>query len=771
MTRKVLITAALPYVNNVPHLGNLIGSTLSADVFARYCRSRGYDVLYVCGTDEHGTATEVKAREEGVTPRALCDKYFAIHKTIYEWFGIQFDVFGRTSDPAHVAVTQEIFTRLDARGFITSQDVEQLYSERDGMFLADRYVLGTCPKCGYPDARGDQCERCGALLTPTELIEPRSALSGDTPLLKTSTHLFIDLPALQPALAEWFAERHFSENTTRTTDAWLARGLEPRAITRDLTWGVPVPKPGYEKKVFYVWFDAPIGYISMTGSASTPLSLDSHAVDGLREGHEQVIDQRERAIEYWWRDDHTELYQFIGKDNIPFHSVLFPAMLLGTGDEWVTVKHINTTEFLNFEGEKFSKSRGTGLFGDQAMSLGIPADVFRYYLLINRPEQADTNFSWNDFHAKLSGELVANLGNLVNRTLSFINQFCSGTIPAYARRDVDTAFRAELLNGAKQVEHELASVKLKDALKNVMRLSTIANGFFQRHEPWRTRSDAPAECSATIATLANTLVDLAIMIEPFMPRTAHAIAEQLATPLPRWSAIGSEHVTAGHRINENKPLFRKLEEDELRSLRVRFSNEDPVTQAAPKGSRAQACAPSNSASNDSALIENDAFLATELIVGTIIAVTKHPDAERLFVETIDLGLARGSRTIVSGLAGHYAPDDLLGKTVVVVANLKPAKLRGVTSHGMLLAAENEAGVVGVVTTDAPPGTVLAFADENARTPRRASRPDEPLPLITIDTFARLALEMRVDGLFCDGKKLTAAGRALHADKNVTGRVR
>ena len=726
MTRKVLVTAALPYVNNVPHLGNLIGATLSADVYARFCRSRGYEVVYVCGTDEHGTATEVKAREEGVTPKALCDKYYVIHKRVYDWFGISFDIFGRTSDHGHVAVTQDIFQRLDAGGYIQEQDVEQLYSEKDGMFLADRYVLGMCPKCSYPDARGDQCDKCGALLTPTELINPRSALSGDTPHIKKTRHLFIDLAALQPVLTEWLSTKKFSDNTTKTTDAWLARGLEPRAITRDLTWGVPVPKPGFEKKVFYVWFDAPIGYISMTGAAAIPSGAHGAA-----------------AIDYWWHDERTELYQFIGKDNIPFHSVLFPAMLLGAADNWIKVKHINTTEFLNFEGDKFSKSRGVGLFGDQAMELGIPADVFRYYLLVNRPEQADTNFSWLDFHAKLNGELVANLGNLVNRTLSFINQYFERTIPAFNLRDTDTAFRAEIQNAVVALTHEMESVKLKDALKNVMRISMLGNGFFQRHEPWKTRASAPEDCAASIATLANFLVDLSIMMEPFLPHTAREICRQLNTELPRWDALGQVHLTAGHHIHENKPLFAKLEDKDIVALRERFSGK----KDAPA----------------SIVAVPDAFHATELIVGRITAVEKHPNAEKLFVETIDLGPDRGSRTVVSGLAGHYVPEQLLERIVVVVANLKPAKLRGTESHGMLLAAENSDGIVGIVTTDADPGTMLAHAGETHGLSDNA--------LITIDTFAKIALEMRSDGLYCDGKKLTAAGHALHADKGLTGKVR
>jgi methionyl-tRNA synthetase len=703
--RKILITSAIPYVNNVPHLGNLIGASLSADVFARYCRSRGYETLFVFGTDEHGTATEVQALKEGLTPRQLCDKYYVLHKRIYEWFGISSDVFGRTSDPQHVPVTQHIFNQLDKNGYIIEQETEQLYSEQDKMFLADRFVLGTCPHCNYDDARGDQCDKCGRLLTPLELINPRSALSGSKPVLRKTKHLYIDLAQLEPKLRAWFADKHFSENTMRTTQSWLQKGLQPRAITRDLKWGVPVPKPGYEHKVFYVWFDAPIGYISMTPTDKQ---------------------------DYWWKDEKTELYQFMGKDNIVFHSVIFPSMLLGTGEDWTLVKHINTTEFLNYEDTKFSKSRGTGVFGDSAMELGLPADAFRYHLLTNRPETSDTNFTWSDFQGKLNGELVANLGNLVNRTTSFINQYYDGCIPVFEAREVDTAFWADVQNNITRITHEFESVQLREALHSIMRLSSVGNSFFQKHEPWRTRKDNPSEAAATIATLANFLVDLAILIEPFLPHTAAEICRQLNITLPNWSALTEpvDALRAGHKINENKILFNKIEDKQVEEFRTRFSGKQT----------------------------EDPFTATRLVVAKITHVEKHPNADKLFIEKIDMG--GEERTIVSGLAKHYEPEELVGKHVIVVANLAPAKLRGVESQGMLLAAENAAGEVGVITTQAPPGTVLSASGEQHST-----------AVIQYETFAQLALEAKEDGLYCNGKKLQAGSYELHTDKNTYGKVK
>jgi methionyl-tRNA synthetase len=366
--KRRLITSALPYVNNVPHLGNLI-QVLSADVFARFCRLKGYDTLYICGTDEYGTATETKALEEGLSPRELCDRFFAVHRDIYAWFGIAFDKFGRTSAPEHTEITQSIFLDLDRNGYIQQQTIEQLHCDSCGRFLADRYVRGVCPSCGYEGARGDQCENCGKLLEPTELKHPQCSTCGSTPHLKQTTHLYIDLPKLKPKLEPWLekasAQGFWAKNAIQMTQAWLRDGLKPRAITRDLKWGIPVPKKGFENKVFYVWFDACIGYVSMTA--------------GL--GAERGFDWKS-----WWQNpEEVELFQFIGKDNIPFHTVIFPSSQLGTGRNWTMLHHMSSSEYLNYEAGKFSKSKGIGVFGTDVMETGIPADICRFYIFWNRP--------------------------------------------------------------------------------------------------------------------------------------------------------------------------------------------------------------------------------------------------------------------------------------------------------------------------------------------------------------------------------------------------
>ncbi|TFH05759.1 MAG: methionine--tRNA ligase, partial [Spirochaetales bacterium] len=370
--KRRLITAALPYVNNIPHLGNLI-QVLSADVFARFCRMRGYETLYVCGTDEYGTATETKAIEEGITPRELCDRYYKVHDDIYKWFNVSFDKFGRTSTEEQTRITQDILLKLYENGYINERTTNQLYSEASDMYLADRYVRGTCPHCAYEEARGDQCENCGKLLDPSELINPRSAIDGSAPVMRETKHLYIDLPGIMPKLEAWMrtasAKGQWAKNAVQMTNAWIRDGLKERSITRDLKWGIPVPIEGFEKKVIYVWFDAPIGYISITATHTD-------------------------EWETWWRNpEDVKLFQFIGKDNIPFHTVIFPSSLLGSGEKWTMLHHMSSTEYLNYETGKFSKSKGHGVFGNDAVESGIPADVWRFYVYYNRPETSDYRFT------------------------------------------------------------------------------------------------------------------------------------------------------------------------------------------------------------------------------------------------------------------------------------------------------------------------------------------------------------------------------------------
>ncbi|EEB11468.1 methionine-tRNA synthetase, putative [Pediculus humanus corporis] len=461
---NILITSALPYVNNVPHLGNIIGCVLSGDVFARFCRLRGYNTLYISGTDEYGTATETKALEEGLTPREICDKYYKIHDAIYKWFGISFDYFGRTTTPQQTEICQLIFKKINENNYIISDVVEQLLCEKCDRYLADRFVEGVCPRCSYEDARGDQCDGCGHLINAPELIKPRCKMCKQTPVLRQSKQFFLDLPKIEPLLKEWIQQRwlDWSHNAREISKAWLNDGLKPRCITRDLKWGIPVPLEGFESKVFYVWFDAPIGYISITKGYTSEWK------------------------KWWMPDKNTKvnLYQFMAKDNVPFHSVMFPASLIASKENYVTVSNIFATEYLNYEDGKFSKSRGIGVFGNDAQETGIPADVWRFYLLYVRPESQDSSFSWSDLALKNNSELLSVLGNFINRALMFCEKTFDSKIPNMNLTDENY----ELVALVNRELHEYISViekgKLREGIRHLLSIARLGNQFMQSSQPW-----------------------------------------------------------------------------------------------------------------------------------------------------------------------------------------------------------------------------------------------------------------------------------------------
>ncbi|XP_019346961.2 methionine--tRNA ligase, cytoplasmic isoform X2 [Alligator mississippiensis] len=553
--KNVLITSALPYVNNVPHLGNIIGCVLSADVFARYCRLRNWNTLYVCGTDEYGTATETKAMEEGLTPRQICDKYHAIHARVYSWFGISFDYFGRTTTPQQTTIAQDIFGRLLERGFLRSDMVEQLRCERCQRFLADRFVEGVCPFCAYEEARGDQCDKCGRLINAIELKKPQCKICHDSPVVKSSQHLFLDLPKLEQRLEQWleqsWATGDWTANARFITRSWLRDGLRPRCITRDLAWGTPVPLDGFRDKVFYVWFDAPIGYLSITAN---------------------YTDQWER----WWKNpEQVELYNFMAKDNVPFHSVVFPCSLLGAEDGYTLVNHLVATEYLNYEDGKFSKSRGVGVFGDMAKDTGIPADVWRFYLLSLRPEGQDSAFSWADLLLRNNSELLNNLGNFVNRAGMFVCKFFGGCVPEMELSPDDKRLLARVGLELRHYTQLLDKVRIRDALRCVLNISRHGNQYIQVNEPWKRikGNDADRGRASTVTGVAvNMACLLSIMLQPYMPSISASIQDQLRAP-PACCVLPSAFVCTlppGHRIGTVTPLFQKLENDQVEALRKRF---------------------------------------------------------------------------------------------------------------------------------------------------------------------------------------------------------
>ncbi|GFQ00881.1 probable methionine--tRNA ligase [Phtheirospermum japonicum] len=580
--RNILLTSALPYVNNEPHMGNLVGCVLSADVFARYGRSRGYNVIYICGTDEYGTATETKALEEKCSPKEICDKYHAIHHAIYEWFEISFDEFGRTSSPQQTEVCQDIFKKLLENKWISENTMQQFYRGSCKRFLADRFVEGNCPfpGCNSDSARGDQCDKCGKLLNPTELLEPRCKVCGDTPRIQDTDHLFLELPLLRDKLEEYVNTASvaggWSQNAIQATNAWLKEGLKPRCITRDLKWGVPVPHDRLKDKVFYVWFDAPIGYVSIT-KCYTP------------------------EWEKWWKNpENVELYQFMGKDNVPFHTVMFPSTLIGTGENWTMMKTISVTEYLNYEGGKFAKAKGVGIFGNDAKDTNIPVEVWRYYLLINRPETADTHFKWDDLQSKLNNELLGNLGNFINRVLSFISKRpgsgYGSIIPDVngAESHPLTKLLAEKVgNYVERYIEAMEKVKLKEGLKIAMSISGEGNAYLQESKFWKLYNEDRSSCSVVIKTSVGLVYLLACLLEPFMPSFSRKVLKQLNMPVETQISFCEEKgdieraktpwqiIPAGHKIGTPLPLFTELKDEEVESLKLRFagSQADRIVKA------------------------------------------------------------------------------------------------------------------------------------------------------------------------------------------------
>ncbi|KAF2246667.1 methionyl-tRNA synthetase [Trematosphaeria pertusa] len=557
--RNILVTSALPYVNNVPHLGNIIGSVLSGDAFARYCRGRGLNTLYIGGTDEYGTTTEAKALVEKCTPQELCDKYHAIHSEIYKWFNISFDIFGRTTTQLQTDITQDIFLKLDKNGFLKERVTTQLYCQEHHSFLADRFVEGECPACGYQDARGDQCDLCGQLLEPLELKNPRCKVDGSTPMTKDTKHIFLELDKLQPEIATFFQQS--AENGTWTnngkhiTSAWLKEGLQPRSITRDMRWGTEVPLPGYQDKVIYSWFDACIGYVSITA---------------------QYTDQWEK----WWRSPQdVQLHQFIGKDNVVYHSVIFPGSQIGTGETWTKLHHLSTTDYLTYEGGKFSKSRGIGVFGDSAQKTGIPSDVWRYHLLSHRPETGDSEFTWDSFISSNNNLLLKNIGNFVNRVLKFVNsQHCNNVVPdwtGYNEAEFDT-WKREINELLTQYIRELDAVKLRSGLSTVLHISQQGNAFLQSNKLDNSLAlNEPPKCATVVGLAINLIHLLASIIAPYMPETANSINRQLRMdPLPILDHWDADSVKPGHEIGKAEYLFSRIKPEKAEEWRKRFGSEE-----------------------------------------------------------------------------------------------------------------------------------------------------------------------------------------------------
>ena len=728
--KNVLITSALPYVNNVPHLGNIIGCVLSADCYARYRRLRGDQVLYVCGTDEYGTATETKALEEKLTPRQICDKYHVIHKEVYDWFDIAFDHFGRTSEPEQKEVCQALFKTIHNNGYTYEKTIDQLYSPALNKFLADRFVVGTCPKCKYDDARGDQCDKCGALLNPTELINPKCKMSGATPVLKSTTHIFLDLPKVQEKLRVYIdkasASGGWSDNCVGITEAWMKKGLQARCITRDLTWGVPVPLKGFEHKVFYVWFDAPIGYISMTKAY-----CEEHWKEWWQSGKGRAFLEGSASSSSSGENGNLEYVEFMGKDNVPFHTVMFPSCLLAAHPEpWTLMNKISVTEYLNYEDTKFSKSRGVGVFGTDARDTNIISSAWRFYLLSVRPETEDAQFRWPDFQARLNNELLANVGNFCLRALKFTEARFEGKVPKWSGKglkEIEEFGKDAKKEIAGYIEH-MDKMQLREGLKKAMLYSKLANQFFQSTAPWVKVKEDVEMCGDYILAALGIVRVLAALLCPFMPQVTAALLQQLNLkdgsggksadkPSVHSAILLTSELLDGaiapHTLmpqgapisSDLFPLFEELTDDMVETFRERFGGsqaerEEKAAKAKDKksGGDAKATAPAPAPKKGGAPAAKAAAGPLDVSrvmikVGTITEVGKHPDADALYVEKIDLGEEGGPRTVVSGLVKHYSLEEMQNRRVLVVCNLKPAKMRGVESQGMVLCGTGEDGKV------------------------------------------------------------------------------
>ncbi|CAG8642582.1 12368_t:CDS:2 [Funneliformis caledonium] len=556
--RNVLVTSALPYVNNIPHLGNIIGSVLSADVFARYSRARRYNTLFICGTDEYGTATETKALEEGITCQELCDKYHAIHSQVYKWFEIGFDYFGRTVTQQQTEIAQDIFLKLYKNGYLSEETMVQLFCEKCQRFLADRFVEGICPKCSYIDARGDQCDSCGQLLNADELINPRCKIDGNQPIKKESNHMFLDLTNLQKRLEGWVektsVEGKWSTNSKTITQSWIREGLKPRCITRDLRWGTPVPLEEMKDKVFYVWFDAPIGYLSITANY-TP------------------------HWKKWWKNpEDVKLYQFMGKDNVAFHTVIFPCSLLGTNEEWTYLHHISTTEYLNYENTKFSKSRNVGVFGTDAEDTGIPVSVWRYYLISSRPETSDSIFTWKEFITKNNNELLANLGNFVNRVIKFAASKFKSVVPefSYDKKEENDFIENTNVLLTNYIE-SLENSKLRAGLEVAMEISRLGNGYLQESKLDNSLFQNNNEkCSTVIGVAINLIYLLSALFFPYMPSTTQSICRQLNVPLRNIPDTWTIDILPGHKLGKAEYLFKRIDDKKEEEYLLKYGGGSKV---------------------------------------------------------------------------------------------------------------------------------------------------------------------------------------------------
>ena len=656
--KRTLITSALPYANGPVHIGHLAGVYIPADIYARYLRLKGEDVLFIGGSDEHGVPITLRARKEGVTPKDIVDRYHTIIKKSFEDFGITFDIYSRTTSQTHHKVASDFFRTLYDKGVFIEKTSEQYYDEVAGQFLADRYITGTCPHCGNENAYGDQCEACGTSLSPTELKNPKSTISGSSPVMRETKHWYLPLDQYEPMLRKWILEDHkeWKPNVYGQCKSWLDMGLLPRAVSRDLDWGIPVPVEDAEGKVLYVWFDAPIGYISNT--------------------KELLPDEWEK----WWKDPETKLVSFIGKDNIVFHCIVFPTMLYAEGS-FILPENVPANEFLNLENDKISTSRNWAVWLHEYLEeMPGKQDILRYVLTANAPETKDNDFTWKDFQARNNNELVAILGNFVNRTLVLTGKYFDNITPVCGEL---TAYDKATMNDFKNVKAELEKLlntyHFRDAQKEAMNLARIGNKYLADTEPWKLFITDKERVGTILNISLQITANLAIAFEPFLPFSTDELYKMLNVSHLGWEKLGStELIKAGHPLGTSHLLFEKIDDDVIdkqiqKLLDTKESNKITEWQANPVRET----------------IQFDDFSKLDIRVGTVLDCKKVAKADKLLQFQIDDGL--GGRTIISGIAAHYQPEELIGKQVCFIANLEQRKIKGITSEGMILSAENADG--------------------------------------------------------------------------------
>lgn len=667
--KRTLITTALPYANGPVHIGHLAGVYVPADIYARYLRAQGRDVVMIGGSDEHGVPITIKAREEGVTPQDIVDRYHNIIKDAMAELGISFDIYSRTTSDIHRTTASEFFRRLYDNGQFEEQTSMQPYDEQAGEFLADRYVMGTCPHCGSDRAYGDQCEACGTSLNATDLINPHSRLTSAPVTMRSTSHWYLPLNKWENDLRSWILDGHkeWKTNVYGQCKSWLDLGLQPRAVSRDLKWGVPVPVEGAEGKVLYVWFDAPIGYISNT--------------------KELLPD----TWETYWKDPETRIINFIGKDNIVFHCIVFPAMLMAYGDNYQLPDNVPANEFLNLEGDKISTSRNWAVWLHEYL-VDFPGkqDVLRYVLTANAPETKDNDFTWADFQARNNNELVAIFGNFVNRAMVLTHKYFEGKVPeAGELQAIDTEAFEGISKIKESLENNLETFHFREALKDAMEIARLGNKYLQETEPWKVAKSDMDRTATILNTALQICANLAVAFEPFLPFSAEKLQKMLGMESLSWENLGkTDLISAGSQLETPQLLFEKIEDAEIqaqldRLSRIKEENRIKNFQAAPQ-------APD---------VDFDTFMKADIRVGTVVECEKVPKADKLLKFKIDDGM--GCRTIVSGIAKHYSPEDLIGKQVCFIANLPVRKLKGIPSQGMILSAENADGSLVVIGPTAP----------------------------------------------------------------------